>query len=131
MDQIYIDGHSIVFKGNNLIIDGKLVDVKLKRSLFGGTIVNSFVSNEISKIKIGRNTIVLKDNKITINGKEINFEGEKPVESKSLEEEPNNNARKYSISTIKEDKKANDINVIIEENNTQIQKSKDNSMEQL
>lgn len=120
MNQIYVNGHSIMVKGNNLIIDGKLVDVKLKRSLFGGTsivssggtIVNSFVSGAIvsnlssnanSKIKIGRNTIVLKGDKITVNGKEVNFKCEKPVESKSLKEELNDNARKYLISTIKED----------------------------
>ena len=55
MNQIYVNGHSIMVKGDNLIIDGKLVDVKLKRSLFGGTsivssggtIVNSFVSGAI------------------------------------------------------------------------------------
>lgn len=110
MNQIYAGGHSIAIKGDKLIIDGKVADVKLKRSLFGGfggwTTMQNVTINQSGvrgTIKMGRNTIVINGNKITVNGEEVRFGEEKPVNRQSLDEQLNKGASKYLISTAKED----------------------------
>lgn len=77
-NKFYINGHSVII-GNDkkLIIDGKVVDAKLKRSLFGGGLCSfCYSKGEYSKIKSGRNTIILDGDAIYVNGKEASFSEE-------------------------------------------------------
>jgi hypothetical protein len=93
MEKFYSNGHSIVVKGRDVIVDGKTLDVKLKRSLFMGNvttintnsssislssegdIINVGECSSSSKIKIGRNTIICDKDKISVNGQEFSFNG--------------------------------------------------------
>lgn len=117
MNQIFTGGHSIMVRGDNLIIDGKIVNVRLKRSLFGGCGSVSVVSNGSviqnggdvivsgsAKVKIGRNKIEISGKKIIVNGKEVTFGEPKQDSKQSLDDQLNKNAHKYKISTEEDDK---------------------------
>ncbi len=124
MSQIYASGHSIEIKGGRLLIDGKAVDAKLKHSLSkgisivsSGSVINSFsdgglrVTGGTSKININGNTIVIKGDKITVNGKEVDLNAEASANKEvadekfdeKLDKKLNKDARKYLISTSKDD----------------------------
>lgn len=103
MNSIYVNGYKIDICGDKLYIDGKLVEVKLKRSLFGiGTSISTSTGRK-SKIKIGRNSIVISPKGIEVNGKAVTFADEKPLSKEDLEISLNKNARKYIISLEKSD----------------------------
>lgn len=104
MSSIYANGHKIDIRGDKLYINGKLVEVKLKRGLFGvGNSISSISNGRKSKIKIGRNSIVISPKGIEVNGKTVTFADEKPLSREDLEKSLNKNARKYLISLEKSD----------------------------
>lgn len=107
MNRVYVNGHTIEARKGKLEIDGKVVDAKLKKGFLGvmtlstdgwsslniGTSVSMGYTDETTKIKIGRNEIILRGNKATVNGKEIDLGGEEKIDEKTLDKKLNDNAK--------------------------------------
>ncbi len=70
MDKMRVNGHSIVIKRNKLIIDGKVVVVKLKSSLFGNSI-----SVKDGILQIGKNIIDIIPDGVVVNGEKQKLSG--------------------------------------------------------
>ena len=96
MNSIYINSHRITIDGNELVVDGVKVPIKLKRGLFGtlsGGI--SVVNNEI---RIGKNKIVLNNGYIEVNGTKYYPQGQQSSGRQTNNQQVNTKARKYYLS---------------------------------
>ena len=101
MYQLYVNGHLVEFRGNQLIVDYKVMDVQLKPSKLG---FFSVIKVHNNKIKAGKNKIVFNVGNIIVNGEQVGYDQVKSNDKKSPDEQLNKNEGKNLSSTAEKDK---------------------------
>lgn len=66
-----VNGHNFAIENKTLIVDGVLLDIKLKPSLFGAN--TSKIGNKKWKTNIGKNAFVIDDKGFEVNGESFSY----------------------------------------------------------